>query len=82
MEYDRRQHFEYVSLFHNSDETFEKKRGIDILKTDICIRNKMVMIRIDYTNNTLEDVKTHILNGFKLTEGIYVSSPEMYSWLF
>ncbi len=40
------------------------------------------MIRIDYTNDTLGEIKTHILNGLELTEGIYVSDDEMYSWLF
>lgn len=82
IEYDGKQHFEYIPFFHDGDKPFEKRRDSDILKTDVCLKNKMVMIRIDYTNNTLEEVKTHILNGLKLTEGIYVSASEMYSWLF
>lgn len=82
IEYDGAQHFEYISLFHETIEIFEERREVDVLKTNMCIKNKMVMIRIDYTNNTFDKVKNHILNGFKLSEGIYVSNPELYSWLF
>lgn len=61
IEYDGLQHFE-LSYFCQTDEKFEYRRNIDILKHQIAIKSGYRMIRIDYTVPFVE-IKNQILIG-------------------
>lgn len=49
VEFDGRQHFEFVELFHKDIQTFRERQQKDIIKTLDAIRLGYNIIRIDYT---------------------------------
>lgn len=82
IEYDGIQHFEYVDFFHRDEKQFDKRRKDDIVKTENAIKNKIKIIRIDYTwINKLEICEQFIKDSFNSTELLCVSNKGMYKWL-
>lgn len=47
-EFDGKQHYEYVSRFHESKESFESQRKRDAKKDELCKKNSVRLIRIKY----------------------------------
>jgi len=56
IEYDGRQHYEYIpTLFHRKGYwQFEKQQRYDKIKTDYCITNDILLIRIRYDEDVTE----------------------------
>lgn len=47
-EFDGKQHFEYVSHFHESEDSFESQKARDAKKDELCKKNLVRLIRIKY----------------------------------
>lgn len=80
LEFDGRQHFEYVDLFYSEEEEFINRQEIDIVKTQKGLEAGYCIIRIDHTQ--LGNIGKHInaaLNSTDLSKSLYVSNPEMYA---
>lgn len=60
IEYDGRQHYEYVPFFHkNNQENFVKQKQRDAFKRDACSRYGITLIEIPYTVHK-EDLYNYI----------------------
>lgn len=82
LEYDGIQHFEYVKFFNRgSIENFYKKRSVDILKTNVGVEYGFKIIRIDYLQDTVDKIKSHIITAIQSQQNIYLSDEKMYEWL-
>ena len=79
LEFDGLQHFEQRDHFHREEDSFEKGQKVDRHKTRHALRNGYRLIRIDYTQ--VDNVHRHIRRALKSEENLYLSSPEMYSYL-
>lgn len=57
VEYDGKQHFEYIPYFHKSQEAFMNQRYRDYMKEQMCRENGIVLIRVPYTvkHDDIED---------------------------
>ena len=62
-------------------DEFEKRRGIDIIKTRNALKNNFKIIRIDYTQCKKELIKEHIINALNFDGSIYLSDNTYYNWL-
>lgn len=64
IEYDGIQHFEPVDFF-GGVEKFERRRFNDKIKNEFCIKNKIVLLRISYSNfNNVKNILDSILFNF------------------
>ena len=79
LEFDGIQHFKERKHFHREEDSFEKAQKIDRRKTRHALRNGYCLIRIDYTQ--VDNVSKHIRRALRLGEDLYLSSPELYSYL-
>lgn len=79
LELDGKQHFEYVSYFHKTVESFQYHQNIDQLKTHTALKFGYKLIRIDYTQSN--GIQEHILKGLATECQLYLSSPLMYEYL-
>ena len=77
-EYDGQQHFRNNGFYSTSDN-FSYHRDIDKLKTLVGLRLGYTFIRIDYTQKF--NIEEHLKAAIESSEKIYLSRPEMYSWL-
>lgn len=84
VEYDDKQHFMYVELYHKSFTGFNDHKQRDILKTHICAQQGHRIIRIDYTwkNKPLESWIDFLKSAIVSEETMIFSSPDLYTWLF
>lgn len=84
VEFDGGQHFNYEEFFHRNEETFLEKQKVDVLKSHHAYINGYFLIRIDHTN--LNNIRFHMNEAVSLAmttdQKYYLSSPEMYSYLF
>ena len=57
VEYDGKQHYEYIPYFHKSHEAFMNQRYRDYMKEQMCRENGIILIRVPYTvkNEDIED---------------------------
>ncbi len=78
-EFDGKQHFEYIEFFNKTEENFQYRREIDIIKTVEALEAGYQLIRIDYTQK--KNIKEHLEKALKSSDKLYVSSPEMYTWI-
>lgn len=61
VEYDGRQHSEYIPHFHGSRATFAHNKGLDQKKNTICSLNGIILVRFNYNEKlTLDGVKDKI----------------------
>lgn len=82
IEFDGIQHFEFIKLFHTNEQNFLNRRQVDITKTEMAIINGYVLIRIAYTDiDEVEEILDEILVNNNLDKKLYLSDPEMYTWL-
>ena len=79
LEFDGVQHFEETKHFHREGDSFEEGQKVDRRKTRHALRNDYRLIRIDYTQ--VDNVSKHIRRALKSEEDLYLSSPELYSFL-
>lgn len=79
LEFDGRQHFEYVEFIHRSTEEFLAKQSIDVLKTQSAINEGYHVIRIDHTQ--LDNIPFHIDRALSLRSILYFSTEHMYSYI-
>jgi len=49
IEYDGKQHFEFVKYFHKTEEHFLKRQNDDRIKDELCKQNGVTLIRVPYT---------------------------------
>lgn len=61
LEYDGKQHYEYIHTWHQTEEGFKQSLKRDKEKTDYCLKHKIQLIRIPYTDYDKID-KKYILN--------------------
>jgi hypothetical protein len=80
LEYDGKQHFQFIKHFHRTEDNFEIQQNVDRLKTYAAINMGYNMIRIDYKSRDriCEIIKAAILEP----KTLYLSNPDMYEWLF
>jgi very-short-patch-repair endonuclease len=48
IEFDGEQHFKFSAKFHQTEESFQERKYIDIIKTFHVLTNNLRMIRIDH----------------------------------
>ena len=80
VEYDGGQHF-YNNGFHTpTEEEFQHRRELDVLKTKAIVESGCYIIRLD---DTLGDhqIETHMVCALQGNEKLYVSNKDMYAWI-
>lgn len=62
IEFDGRQHYEFISFFHKTLENFQYRQQIDKDKNNYCLKNNITLYRIPYwEEKNLEEILTQIL---------------------
>lgn len=91
IEYDGKQHFIMNGHFHKTygdktiEEIFEERQEADKNKNQLIINNNKSLLRLDYTLNDdeiISMVKDYLDDTFDVSESIYYSNLEMYTYLF
>lgn len=59
-EYDGIQHYKFIKYFHKTKEEFHKRKGMDNIKNDLCIKNNITLLRIPYYIK-FDDIKNYII---------------------
>ena len=62
VEYNGRQHYEYVPYFHRSRESFQNQKYRDRMKRESCRKLDINLIEVPYT------VKNHEIEGYLIGE--------------
>lgn len=62
IEYNGKQHYEYIEYFHRDEENFKLQCERDLLKNELCKKNDIKLITIPYTYNTYDSIKTYIIS--------------------
>lgn len=67
IEYDGKQHFNYINTWHKTEEDFQQAQLRDKEKSDYCKKNQIFLIRIPYTDYNLldENYLKQLINGAK-----------------
>ena len=60
VEYNGRQHYEYVKFFHKNKEHFLNQKYRDDMKRRMCIENNVLLIEIPYTTK-IADIEAEIM---------------------
>lgn len=79
LEYDGEQHFTYVRKYHKTKQGFLEAQQIDQLKTFSGVQIGCQVIRIDYTQE--QNIFAHLCAALQCNFPIYVSTPDMYTFL-
>jgi hypothetical protein len=79
LEFDGKQHFEFVEFFHKTNEKFLQGQNSDIFKTNQALKDGFKVIRIDYTQQ--DNISHHINQGLLTPNLLYFSTPEMYKYI-
>jgi hypothetical protein len=64
VEYNGRQHYEYVPYFHNNKEAFYNQKYRDDMKRRICKDNNIILIEVPY-DVKFQNIEKFILNQLK-----------------
>lgn len=64
IEYNGKQHYEYVPHFHSSKDAFYNTKYRDDIKNKLCYDNNVILITVPYTV-PIEKIETFIFNKFK-----------------
>lgn len=81
LEYDGRQHFEYVPYFHKTLLRFREAQARDKTKTQLALEMGFRVIRLDYRITTLEQVAQHLQEAWSQGCFLYCSCPILYQYL-
>ena len=65
VEYNGRQHYDYVPFFHTNKEAFLNQKYRDELKRRMCVDNNVILIEVPYTVK-VEDIEEYIVNELKM----------------
>lgn len=79
LEFDGRQHFEYIPFFHGNISKFLIEQQKDILKTKVGINSGYFIIRIDYSQ--INNIAYHIEMGIESNDYLYVSNKPFYTYI-
>lgn len=63
LEYNGKQHYEYVNYFHNTNEDFIRQQERDKCKKELCEKNNVKLICIPYTLSKRNEIKDYIINN-------------------
>ncbi|CAH6419303.1 Hypothetical protein HVR_LOCUS504 [uncultured virus] len=77
LEYDGRQHFEYINFFFIDEDEFKERQLIDIIKTQKALNEGYRVIRIDYKQ--IDIIKYHIEKALSSNATTYFSDETMYT---
>ena len=82
-EFDGSQHFDIKDKFCKTEEEFDKRRQLDLLKIFVCTQEDIKLIRIDYTwmKKDLDEWIEFIESSLESEERIIYSTPHLYSWV-
>lgn len=64
VEYNGRQHYEFIPFFHKTKETFRNQQYRDELKRRMCKNNGIFLIEIPYTVK-VDDIESYIRNAIQ-----------------
>lgn len=64
IEYNGKQHYEYVPYFHSSKDAFYNTKYRDEIKNKLCYENNVTLITVPYTVET-RDIEEYLTNRFK-----------------
>lgn len=77
LEYDGKQHFQYVKFFHKDTDGFKKCLKRDMLKVYAALSEGLGVIRIDFTNR--RKIISRINEALSFPSGnLYLSNPDLY----
>lgn len=60
VEYNGRQHYDYIPFFHSSKEVFHNQKYRDLLKRDMCTKNGIKLIEVPYTVK-IKDIENYLI---------------------
>jgi hypothetical protein len=60
VEYNGRQHYDYIPFFHSSKEAFYNQKYRDLLKRDMCVKNNVKLIEVPYTVK-IKDIENYLI---------------------
>ena len=66
IEYNGKQHYEFIEYFHKNENNFDKQCERDKLKNELCVQNCIKLITIPYTCNSYDRIKECILQNLNL----------------
>ena len=64
LEYNGRQHYEFISFFHKNKEDFLNQKYRDVIKKNMCKDNNVILIEVPYTIK-IEDIEYYIIKKLK-----------------
>ena len=79
LEFDGKQHFKRIGLFHKTDSEFEYRQNVDRLKTYVALNLGYKVIRIDWYK--IGKVREIIIKALQSECNLYLSESDMYIWL-
>lgn len=75
------QHYKFVKFFHKTEEEFRKRQNDDIIKTNLCKKYGIILIRVPYTvkyNDTLQYIKSQcLIHNIKFEDKPNISTEEL-----
>lgn len=77
VEYNGRQHYEFVPYFHTTRDKFQTQRYRDHMKKDLCAKNNVMLIVVPYTV-PFKNIPTFLENELR-QRGRFPQSPRMSS---
>ena len=61
VEYNGKQHYEYIPYFHKTKDSFYNQQYRDQIKKNLCEKNNIILIDVPY-NIKIEDIKSYLIN--------------------
>jgi hypothetical protein len=77
VEYNGRQHYEFVPYFHTTRDKFQTQRYRDHMKKELCAKNNVMLIVVPYTV-PLKNIPSFLENELR-QRGLFPQSPMMSS---
>ena len=82
IEFDGRQHFKFLGIFHTDYNDYLNRRKIDVLKTILALNEDYCILRISYLEfNQLKYNIEQALKYFDKGYTYYLSNSELYKWI-
>jgi hypothetical protein len=76
IEFDGKQHFEFIEYFHKEEINFLERQEIDLIKTQYCLNNSMRLLRISY--DCMDNIPNIIDNFLQSDMQFMTSNDELY----
>ena len=70
IEFDGEQHFEFIEFFHKDESGFQSDRQRDLLKTNVCIRSNIKLIRLHFNwcGKSIEELASYLQASLMSTD--------------